>query len=150
MRRRRQLSTSPTRHGPVSRGIVYLSRHGVTAFDALMIPFHLLYALIMLLTPVERLHQNPVFRNCARVAPLWFWAMLLIALALCVFLGIVRAYWISARFAYVMIAAWWFSIAGLVYLAADNYLSPAVYILIGVVCLYRQAEIAVGYEHGSQ
>lgn len=150
MRHRRQLSTNPTRHGPVSRGIIALSRRGLTAFDALMIPFHILYASIMLATPTQHLERNPVFRRCAQVAPLWFWAALLIVLALIVFAGIIYAHWLSARVAYIFIAAWWFSIAGLVYMAANNLLSPAVYILIGVVCLYRQAEIAVGYEHGGQ
>jgi len=142
------IERSPIRRGPIARLITFLSSHGFTAFDALMVPFHFLFAAIMLVTSAEAIHASPVYRRCAEVAPIWVWAGLLIVLSLAIIAGIVCGWWLLARVAYVLIAAWWFAIGGLVYLAATTLLSPAVYLLIGVVCLYRQAEIAVSDEHG--
>jgi hypothetical protein len=150
MKLRQAMTRQPTLHGPVSRLVAFLSLRGFTAFDALMIPFHFLFASIMLATPADHIQASPVYSRCTEVAPIWVWAWLLILLAACIVVGIAWERWRIARAAYIFIAAWWFSIGGLVYLVATTLLSPAVYVLIGVVCLYRQAEIAVGYEYGRE
>ncbi len=150
MKERRKGTSHPVRHGAISRGVLFMSRRGFTAFDALMIPFHLLYAGIMLATPTVDLKASRVFGELNEIAPINIWATLLIVLAVIVTAGIVSARWHVARIGYVFIAGWWFSITALVYLATPTLLSPAVYGLIGVVCLYRQAEIAVGYKHGGE
>jgi hypothetical protein len=146
----RQAMTQPRRTGPVSRVVAFLSLRGFTAFDALMVPFHVLFGTIMLATPAAHIQASPVYSRCTEIAPIWVWAWLLILLAALIVNGIAWERWLIARVAYIFIAAWWFAIGGLVYLAATTLLSPAVYVLIGVVCLYRQAEIAVGYEYGRE
>lgn len=137
-------------NGPVARTITFLSMRGFTAFDALMIPFHILFAAIMFATAPAAIQASPVYSKCAQVAPIDVWAAILAFLAVVIVTGIAKRWWYLARLSYVLIAAWWFAICGLVYLAATTLLSPAVYLLIGIVCLYRQAEIAVSHEHGSE
>ncbi len=147
-RRPRAVTTVIPERGPVERLIVFLSSHGFSAFDALMIPFHVLFASIMLVTSEDAIRASPVYSRIAQAAPIWLWAALLIGMSACITTGIIFNWWLVARFSYVLVAAWWFAIGGLVYVAATTLLSPSVYALIGVVCLYRQAEIAVGAEHG--
>lgn len=134
--------------GPVERVIRYLSIHGFTAFDALMVPFMWLFAAIMLATSAQAIHASPVYGRLVDLAPIEAWAILLATLATLVVLSISCQWWYLARLSYVLLATWWFAIGGLVYLASTTLLSPAVYCLIAFVCLYRQAEIAVGYDDG--
>lgn len=136
--------------GPIERAITHLARRGFAAFDALMIPFHVLFSLIIFGTSEGAIQASPVYSRCSQVAPMWVWAWLLMGLAAVICLGITFQAWYAARLSYVLIAAWWFAIGGLVYVAATTLLSPLVYVLIGVVCLYRQAEIAVGHEYGGE
>ncbi len=149
-RRHTRIAVPAIERGPVERVILYFVAHGFSAFDALMAPYHVLFASIMLVTSEEAIKASPIYSRCANVAPIWAWATLLITLAVSIMVGIAFNWWYLARVSYILIAAWWFAIGALVYTLATTLLSPSVYFLIGVVCLYRQAEIAVGVEYGGE
>jgi hypothetical protein len=134
--------------GPVAKTVALLAMRGFTAWDAFSVPTHILYAVIMLVTPTVQMRQSPVYNKVVAVAPVVTWAGLLIALSLMVLSSILIQTWWMARLAYVLMCAWWLFIAFLVYLASATLLSPIAYLLIAAVCLYRQAEIAVGYGDG--
>lgn len=147
---RRMNAEKTDRPGPVERLIAYLSARAFTSFSVLMIPFHILFAIIMLMTPQAHIDASPVYSRLTDMLPVEAYAAWLILMALAIMVGILRQWWAVARMAYTIIAFWWFLIAVLVYQAATTLLSPAVYALIGVVCLYRQAEIAVSVERGRE
>lgn len=150
MRLRQAVTRNPHQHGPVERLVAFLSLRGFTAYDGLMCPFLVIFASIMLVTPAAQMHESPVYSPLMGIAPIGAWAALLIALAVVVVIGIASQRWLMARLAYMLVSSWWFAIAWLAYAAATTLLSPAVYVLIGVACLYRQAEVAVVAEYGHE
>lgn len=148
MNLRQRIEPDDERPGPFARLVTALNARHISAFSVLMLPFHILFAVIMLATPRAHVAASPVYSKLTEALPIEFWAIGLIFMSACVLVGILRRRWMLARIGYVLMAAWWFLIGGLVYSAATTLLSPSVYVLIALTCLYRQAEIAVGAEHG--
>lgn len=140
---RRRYPQRIAQDGRIARVIGYLEDHGFTSYEALMIPFHLWFAAILLYTPIGDVNASPVYGKLTDIAPIWAWAVLMLVFAAAVGDGVLFGRWTSARLGYVAMAAWWFSIGGLIYAAADTLLTPSVYFILGISCIYRQAVIAV-------